>query len=88
MTVIEFLGCPSEVTRPIQLDKGSTPSRATANTSLDDATIQTLVFCVDLKNQQSLHFITRKLERTMVRPMTAMMVMTMLPPFPKAKAYI
>jgi hypothetical protein len=61
MTVTEFLGCPSEVTRPIQPDKGRTPSRATANTSLDDATMQTLVFCGKSRNQQSLRFITRKM---------------------------
>ena len=45
MTVTAFFGCPSEVTRPIQPESGSTPSRATAKTSLEDATTAMLVFC-------------------------------------------
>jgi hypothetical protein len=45
MTVTAFFGCPSASTRPIQPESGSTPSRATAKTSREEATTATLVFC-------------------------------------------
>jgi hypothetical protein len=44
MTVIALRGCPCASTCPIHPDKGSTPSRATANTKRDEATIATVVF--------------------------------------------
>ena len=44
ITVTAFFGCPLGVTRPIQPESGSTPSRATAKTSLEDATTAMLVF--------------------------------------------
>ena len=47
MTVTAFLGCPSEVTRPTQLESGRTPSRATAKISRVEATMAMLVFCGD-----------------------------------------
>jgi hypothetical protein len=43
MTVTALLGRPSGVTRPIHPDSGRTPSRATAKTSRDEATMATLV---------------------------------------------
>lgn len=46
MIVTAFRGCREESTRPIQLDRGSTPSRATAKTRREAATTATLVFCV------------------------------------------
>ena len=45
MTVTAFFGRPLGVTRPIQPESGSTPSRATAKTNLEDATTAMLVFC-------------------------------------------
>jgi hypothetical protein len=45
MTVTAFLGCPSPFTRPIQDESGSTPSRATAKMSREEATTAMLVFC-------------------------------------------
>jgi hypothetical protein len=44
MTVTAFLGCRLLSTRPIQLESGSTPSRATANRSREQATTAILVF--------------------------------------------
>lgn len=44
MTVTALRGCPCASTCPIHPDKGSTPSRATANTKRDEATIATVVF--------------------------------------------
>ena len=44
MTVTAFRGWPSELTLPIHLEKGRTPSRATAKMSRDAATIAILVF--------------------------------------------
>jgi hypothetical protein len=45
MTVTAFLGCRWLSTRPIQCDSGSTPSRATAKRSREEATTAMLVFC-------------------------------------------
>ncbi|KAJ9093808.1 hypothetical protein QFC19_008185 [Naganishia cerealis] len=44
MTVTAFLGRPSSVTRPTQEENGKTPSRATAKTSRDAATVAILAF--------------------------------------------
>src|SRR6266852_732195 len=44
MTVTAFLGCRLSSTRPIQLESGSTPSRATAKRSREEATTAILVF--------------------------------------------
>ncbi|KIM83370.1 hypothetical protein PILCRDRAFT_88182 [Piloderma croceum F 1598] len=45
ITVTAFFGCPSGATWPSQPDRGRTPLRATANMSLEEATMRTLVFC-------------------------------------------
>ena len=45
MTVTAFLGCRWLSTRPIQLESGRTPSRATAKRSREEATTAMLVFC-------------------------------------------
>lgn len=44
ITVTAWRGCPSAVTCPIQLENGSTPSRATAKIRREAATIAMLVF--------------------------------------------
>ena len=44
MTVTAFLGCRLSSTRPIQVESGSTPSRATAKRRRDEATTAMLVF--------------------------------------------
>jgi hypothetical protein len=44
MTVTAFLGCRLLSTRPIQCESGSTPSRATAKRSREEATTAILVF--------------------------------------------
>jgi hypothetical protein len=43
-TMTALRGCPSAETRETQLEKGRTPSRATANTSRDAATTAIAVF--------------------------------------------
>lgn len=44
MTVTAFRGCRLPSTRPIQCERGSTPSRATAKRSREEATTAMLVF--------------------------------------------
>src|SRR5579863_2336192 len=57
MTVTAFLGCPSAFTRPIQLERGNTPSRATAKMSREEATTAMLVFCAarDAKKRKNIN---------------------------------
>jgi hypothetical protein len=86
MTVTAFLGCRWLSTRPIQPDSGNTPSRATAKRSREEATTAMLVFCNAVRYEGHSWGELRKEKdaRTMMRPITAMMVMKMLGPFPKA----
>jgi hypothetical protein len=45
-TITALRGCPSGETRDTQLEKGNTPSRATAKTRRDAATMAIAVFFV------------------------------------------
>ena len=49
ITRTAFWGCPEGETCDTHLEKGSTPSRATAKTSLEEATIAIAVFCCMVK---------------------------------------
>ena len=59
MTVTAFLGCRWLSTRPIQLDSGKTPSRATAKRSREEATTAMLVFCDTTRRRGEKSFVRR-----------------------------
>ena len=87
MIVTALRGCRASSTRPIQEERGRTPSRAIAKMSREAATIATLVLCKGITEVRYAGE-KRKIDkrRTRISPREAITVMTTLPPFPSARA--